>query len=171
MKHWYLIAIIGMSSSGVAGCAVKSSASLAINEVEPSNSKDCADEVNERNDWVELYNKGDEAVNLGGYSITDDTASPRKSILPDGLMIEAKGVVLLWADGTPDQGKTHLKIKFSSKGEGVTLYDPDEKQIDQFRWTDAVSDVSFARIPDGTGAFQRCQPSTCGTLNGASCGK
>jgi secreted PhoX family phosphatase len=148
---------------------VKSTAPLVINEVLPSNSNGCADEVNERNDWVELYNKGDEAVDLGGYSITDDTASPRKSVFPDGLMIEAQGVLLLWADKSPDQGKNHLAFKFMKIAEGVTLYDPEEKQIDQFRWTNGATDISFARIPDGTGKFIPCFP-TCGTTNGSSCG-
>jgi hypothetical protein len=76
--------------------------------------------------------------------------------------------LLLWADGTPEQGKTHLSFKFKSKGEGVLLYDPEEKQTDVFRWNDAASDASFARIPDGTGGFEVCATPTCGTTNGTT---
>jgi hypothetical protein len=150
-------------------CGRPSTSSVVINEVMPSNKMSCTDSAGERNDWVELYNTGAEAVDLGGFSITDDTASPRKSVFSSGLTIEAGGVLLLWADKSPDQGPTHLAFKFMSKGEKVVLYDPDEKLVDQYRWTDAVTDVSFARVPDGTGEFVRCAASSCGVLNGSAC--
>lgn len=170
MKHRYLTTLLGMSLLSAAGCAVKSSSPVVLNEILPSNSMGCADEVNERNDWVELYNNGDDPVDLGGYSLTDDTASPRKSVIPAGVIIESQSVARFWADGTPEQGKTHLSLKLNSLGEGVTLYDPEEKQIDQYRWTNANSDVSFARVPDGTGKFEPCSPPTCDKPNGSSCG-
>jgi hypothetical protein len=150
-------------------CGRHSTSSVVINEVMPSNQTSCTDSEGERNDWVELYNTGAEAVDLQGFSITDDTASPRKSVFPGGLTIEAGGVLLLWADKSPDQGPTHLAFKFMSKGEKVVLYDPDEKVVDQYRWTDAVTDVSFARVPDGTGELVRCAVPTCGALNGSGC--
>ena len=128
------------------------------------------DELFERNDWVELYNKGKTSVDLGGYSITDDTANPRKSVFPEGLTIDAGGVLLLWADGSPEQGKAHLSFKLNSKLEAVTLYDPEELQIDRAAWDTLASEVSFARVPDGTGKFVMCSPATCGAINGSSCG-
>lgn len=151
------------------GCGRHSSYPLSINEVLPSNHKGCADSAGERNDWVELYNGGSEAIDLGGFSMTDDTASPTKSVFPNGLTIAAGGVLLLWADKSPDQGPTHLKFKLGSTGEEVVLYDPDRKLVDQFRWTNADTDVSYARIPDGTGEFVRCGRPTCGAPNGSAC--
>ena len=152
-------------------CGRHSTYPLSINEVMPSNHFSCADDAGERNDWVELFNGGAEAIDLGGFSITDDTASPQKSVFPGGLVIEAGGVLLLWADQSPDQGPTHLKFKFMSKGEQVVLYDPDQKLVDQFKWTDAVTDVSFARVPDGAGELVRCAAATCGAVNGSGCGQ
>ena len=152
------------------GCIPTSKSTVRLNEVLPSNSNGCPDEVGERNDWVELYNIGDETVDLAGYSLTDDTASPRKSVIPDGITIEAKRALLFWADGTPDQGKTHLSFKFKAKTEAVVLYDADERQVDIYRWTDGYSDISFARVPDGTGEWVRCAKPTCGEDNSTSCG-
>ena len=151
-------------------CAPSSKSPVRLNEVLPSNSKNCADEVGERDDWVELFNTSDLAVDLAGYSLTNDTASPRKSVVPEGVSIKARSALLFWADGTPDQGKTHLTFKLSSKAEEVVLYDADERQVDLYRWTDAYSDVSFARVPDGTGEFVRCALPTCGEDNSSACG-
>jgi hypothetical protein len=153
-----------------AGCASSSSSPVRLNEVLPSNSDNCPDEVGERNDWVELYNTSDTAVDLGGYSLTDDTASPRKSVIAAGVTIEARSALLFWADGTPDQGNTHLTFKFKSKAEEAVLYDAEARQVDLYRWSDGYSDVSFARVPDGTGQWFRCATPTCGSDNSASCG-
>jgi len=161
---------LGASLILLAGCVESSTSPIRLNEILPANSNDCADEVGERNDWVELYNTSDLAVDLGGYSLTDDTASPRKSVFPAGLTIEARGTLLFWADATPDQGKTHLTFKFKAKAEGVILYDEHVREVDVYRWEDAYSDISFARVPDGTGSFVRCAEPTCGGNNSSSCG-
>ena len=161
-----LLAALGAGSA----CVPKSDSPVRLNEVLPSNSNDCADEVGERNDWVELYNTGDVAVDLAGYSLTDDTASPRKSVIPDGVTIEARGTVLFWADGTTDQGNTHLTFKFKAITEEVVLYDANEVQVDLYRWSNGYSDISFARVPDGTGDWFRCDEPTCGADNSPACG-
>lgn len=156
-----------------AGCIPSSKSPIRINEVLPSNGSGCADEANERNDWIELYNTSNKAVDLAGYSLTDDTASPDKSVIPEGVTIDAKSALLFWADATPDQGKTHLKFKLSSTAEEVVLYDEEGRQADLVRWGDsssqvlyqAYSDVSFARVPDGTGEWKRCASPSCGRDN------
>jgi len=153
-----------------AGCVSPSASPVRLNEVLPSNHNDCADEFGERDDWLELYNTSNDAVDLAGYSLTDDTASPRKSVIPDGVTIAGRSELLFWADHTPDQGKTHLAFKLKSKTEEVVLYDADSRQVDLFRWTDAYADVSFARVPDGTGDWVRCAKPTCGEDNSSSCG-
>lgn len=153
-----------------ASCVSPSTSPVRLNEVLPSNSNNCPDEVGERNDWVELYNTSDDSIDLGGYSLTDDTASPRKSVIASGVTIEARSALLFWADGTSDQGTTHLTFKLKSKAEEVVLYDTESRQVDLFRWTDAYSDISFARVPDGTGEWVRCAKPTCGDVNSTACG-
>jgi len=164
--HSLLLSIFGLG----AGCVSPSNSPVRLNEVMPSNSNNCADEAGERDDWVELYNTSEDEVDLAGYSLTDDTASPRKSVIPDGVTIGGLSEVLFWADKTPDQGKTHLRFKLKAKAEEVVLYDPEERQVDIYRWTDAYSDISFARVPDGTGDWVRCADPTCGEDNSSACG-
>jgi hypothetical protein len=153
-----------------AGCIPPSDSPVRLNEVMPSNSNNCRDSAGEHDDWIELYNTSDSAIDLGGYSLTNDTSLPRQSAIPSGLTIKAHGTLLLWADGTLAQGNTHLTFKLkSSKGE-VVLYDADVRQADLFRWTDAATDISFARFPDGTGTWESCAKPTCGGANSSACG-
>jgi hypothetical protein len=161
--------IVGALLLAACGSPSASSGKLFINEVLPANKNSCADEVGERNDWIELYNGGDQEVDLEGFSLTDDSASPDKARLGKGVTIKANAVRMFWVDGTPDQGSTHLTFKLKSKGEGILLYDREQRLVDQFRWTDALDDVSFARLPDGSGEFARCATPTCGEKNGSSC--
>jgi hypothetical protein len=153
-----------------AGCVPASNSPVRLNEVMPSNSRTCSDEAREYNDWLELYNTSNDAVDLAGYSLTDDTASPHKSVIPDGVTIAGQSALQFWLDDSPEQGTTHLAFKAKSKIEQVVLYDADARQVDLYRWTDAYPDVSFARVPDGTGEWVRCAEPTCGEDNSASCG-
>jgi len=146
-------------------------AQVVINEVMPANKATCADEQGKYADWVELYNNGAAAIDLGGYSLTDNPAAPRKAVLAAGISIAEKGVLVFWADGVASASPMHLPFKLSKAGEEIMLFDPSGKQLDTFTWTAAQSDVSYAREPDGTGAFATCSHPTCGTVNGSACGQ
>jgi hypothetical protein len=160
------------------GCAESSTSPVRLNEILPSNSDGCADDIGERNDWIELYNTGNDAVDLAGYSLTDDTASPDKSVIPDGFTIEGKSTKLFWADGAAVPDRNHLTFKLKSKAEEVVLYDNEGRQVDLVRWGDSASpvffeaypDISFARVPDGTGQWVRCKNPTCEADNSSACG-
>jgi hypothetical protein len=140
---------------------------LRINEVMASNGAACADDAGEFDDWIELKNGGDAELVLDGITITDDRATPDKVAL-DGLTIPAGGRLLLVADGTPAQGATHLPFRLSAAGEELLLF-IGQAIIDEVTWTSALTDVSLARFPDGTGDFATCALSTCGEDNGAAC--
>jgi len=141
---------------------------LFINEVMPSNTAACSDALGEFDDWVELYNAGDADLDLAGFTVTDDAALPTKAVLPAGVVVPAHGTLLLWADGQV-QGVDHLSFKLDAAGEAFAIFAPDGAPIDAMTFAAATTDVSFARLPDGTGAFAPCARATCGALNGAAC--
>lgn len=49
-------------------------------------------------DWFELYNGSGEAMNLGGYAVSDDPGESRKWVFPD-ISVAAGGYLLLFASG------------------------------------------------------------------------
>jgi hypothetical protein len=171
MKHTHLCSMFLLTGLSTLGCSSNTSSSpqssIVINEIMPANKATCADDQGKYADWVELYNRGDTAVDLGGYSLTDNPATPRKGVLAAGVSIAAKGALVFWADGSA--GTTHLPFKLSKAGEEIALFDPAGKELDHFAWTDAQSDLSYAREPDGSGAFVTCAQPTCGTVNGTAC--
>jgi hypothetical protein len=59
-----------------------SNAQIVINEGSNKNASTLLDEDGEYKDWIELYNAGNEAVNLEGYSLTDDATNPQQWTFP-----------------------------------------------------------------------------------------
>jgi hypothetical protein len=85
------------------------------------------DEDGDHSDWLELYNPGDHAINLGGWSLTDEVGTPNKWIFPE-VTIDAGEYLLLFASGKnrPSvSGNLHTNFKLSGGGEYLALYEPD----------------------------------------------
>jgi large repetitive protein len=164
-----LSALLLLATCG-GGKKLPGSPSIRINEVCPSNHHSCEDETGASPDWIELYNDSDEDISLEDYALSDDTESITDDERLSGeVVVPAKGVRLLFADKRPELGPFHLPFKLKSDGEMVLLYGPDGVLLDRFDWTNAVTDVSYARFPDGTGSFVSCAAPTCGAVNGSAC--
>ncbi|MBT7859043.1 MAG: T9SS type A sorting domain-containing protein [Gemmatimonadetes bacterium] len=134
--------------------------SIAINEIMAVNDSTYADEHGDYDDWIELYNRGDEAVDVGGLYLTDNLDQPTKWQLPlgspDSTTIESGGFLVLWADGDTDQGILHLDLKLSGSGEQIGLLQIsglDTMIVDSLSFGEQTAAVSFGRFPDGDGDF------------------
>ena len=143
---------------------------LFVNELMASNVESHADELGEFDDWVELYNAGDEAVDLDGYFVSDDPTDPFKRRLLAGLKILPDDVLVLWADRDPEQGVAHLPFKLTAAGESFLISTPNGVEIDSVTYADAPADQVFARFPDGSGEPILCATPTPGEQNGSACG-
>ena len=69
-------------------------ADISVHEVMPDNKKLC---MGHENDWVELYNREEDAVVLDGYYLTDDPAKPEALSLA-GMTIPADGYLVITLD-------------------------------------------------------------------------
>jgi len=124
---------------------------VLINELLARNDSTNHDNRNEYDDWFELYNPGDDEIDLTGMYVSDNLSQPRKWRLGN-LSIQPGGFVLLWADDDPEQGTNHVGFKLSGSGEVLGLFDTDEKQntqIDIVQFPAQLADVSFGRTEDG----------------------
>jgi len=128
---------------------------LSINEWMSRNNSTLADPADgDFDDWFEIYNAGSEPVDLSGYSLTDDPREPRKFVVPPGYVVPARGMLLVWADGEPEQntpgsGDLHANFSLSFDGEYIGLYSPSGLIIDLVAFGPQDRDVSDGLIPDG----------------------
>lgn len=127
---------------------------LVINEFMASNDVTQADQDGDYDDWIELYNNSSSAIDLEGYSLSDDAEELMEWTFPAGTEIPANGYLIVWADEDDDQAGLHADFKLSASGESIFLVDPSGTVIDEVSYPEQTTDVSYGRFPNGTGDFQ-----------------
>jgi len=109
-------------------------AQVVINEVLADPDADPMEE------WAELYNAGADAVDIGGWSLTDNNGygSSGSITLDAGAAIAAGEylvVVMRASDGLLNNG-----------GDDVQLHDASGVPVDEISWTSSHGDLSLARL-------------------------
>lgn len=94
---------------------------IVINEFMADNETTISDESGAFEDWLELYNYGDEAIFLGNIYLTDDFLNPGMWRLPD-VHLQAGDFLLIWTDSDPEEGSLHTNFKLSKSGEQVGVF-------------------------------------------------
>ena len=129
---------------------------LVINELMASNLSTITDETETYEDWIEIYNRSSETVDLGDYFLTDNFNIPGKWQLPK-TTLAADDYLLIWADNDPEDGvDNHASFKLSGDGEEVGLFQKNNDAFTAFdlvRFDGLAEDESYARVPNGTGDF------------------
>ncbi len=150
---------------------------LVINEFMAKNDgyiQDPAD--NDYDDWIEIYNYGDCAIDMGGMYLTDDDPCDPSAVwwqipynFPDETTIAGGGYLLIWADGETGQGPLHVDFSLGASGEYIGLSDADENLIDEITFGTQEADESYGRFPDGNDNWlvfsAPAQPPTPGQSN------
>ena len=141
--------IVFLFFTGVAFFVSKEvSAQIFINEFQASNTGIIVDpDFNESADWLELYNAGNTAVNIGGYYLTDNFDDPTKWQIPSGVQIDPKGFLIIWIDGY--NTGLHSNFKISADGEELAILNSTGTFIDSVSFGSQEPNISFGRIPDG----------------------
>ena len=165
-----IILLLIVLCSSVLLFTVVNAQQLVINEFLASNDSANTDPFGGHDDWIEIYNAGTEAVDIGGMYITDDLAETNKwqipATQPDSTTIQAGGFLILWADGKPEQGIVHVDIKLSGGGEQIGLYESDATSvIDTLTFGDQTTDISAGRISDGSDTWEFFTNPTPGYTN------
>src|SRR5438477_2614832 len=88
-----------------------------------------ADEDGQFSDWIELYNRGTNTVNLNGWSLTDDPGTPSMWTFP-AVTLGPGQYLVLFASGkdrktTVSTNKMHTNFELSTGGQYLGLYTPD----------------------------------------------
>tara|TARA_B100000902_G_scaffold221471_1_gene210382 strand:+ start:1958 stop:4150 length:2193 start_codon:yes stop_codon:yes gene_type:complete len=126
---------------------------LVINEIMASNVSAIADQSGEYDDWVELYNGNNFSLNLNGYYLSDSENDLTKWSFPN-VSIPANSYLIVWCDTAGNtQSGLHTTYRLSADQEEVYLSSPVGNIIDAVHFVNMENDISYARVPNGSGAF------------------
>jgi hypothetical protein len=126
---------------------------LVINEIMAANFSEVSDQSGEYDDWVELYNGGNTAINLEGFYLSDNENDLTKWVFPS-TVIQANSYKIVWCDTAgSSQSGLHTTYRLSSDQEEVYLTDPSGTVVDAVHYVNMPTDVAYARVPNGNGTF------------------
>ncbi len=130
--------------------------SLVINELMADNGEltGILDEVGQADDWLEIHNKTNTTVDMSGYFLSDRLDDLQKWEVPSGQEIGPYGYKIFWADDDESQGVRHTNFKLSKSGETLYLSDTGGSIVDSVQFGEQSTNISYARIPNGTGDFE-----------------
>jgi len=82
---------------------------VRLNELVVWNTSGVVSANGEYVDWIELYNENDHALDISGWTLTDDDTDTDKYMLPAGTVIGPQSYLLVYAstDNAPPTGELH----------------------------------------------------------------
>ena len=150
----------------------KATAQLVINEVMSSNSRTILDEDGDSSDWIELWNRGSDGIDLSGYGLSDREDDPLQWVFAP-FILGANEHLLVFASGKdrqliPDSPRldpgtvSGLSLWLVAEDAVVREGDTSEQRVAE--WLDRSSSSRVFRSQDGRGAPLRVP----GSQNGDS---
>lgn len=146
---------------------------ITINEFSASNLNNFLDNYNRTEDWIELYNSSDVAVDISGYHLSDKESKPAKWEIPPGTVIPANGFLVFWCSGRDEVSDgnyhTNFKLAQTKSNEIVLLSDPNETVLEMFDMDLTLVEHSRCRTEDGGSSWAVCtSPSPNASNNGTT---
>ncbi|RYD37240.1 MAG: hypothetical protein EOP86_03960, partial [Verrucomicrobiaceae bacterium] len=101
-------------------------AAPVISEFLASNPGTDTDAFGESSDWIEIHNPDATAVNLGGWSLTDNPDQPKKWVFPD-ISLTPQQFLVVRASGknlADPSAELHTGFRLKASGGSLALYPP-----------------------------------------------
>jgi hypothetical protein len=144
----FILVILILIISGINNNYIKYD-KLYISEIMPKNTYTLKDNYDEYSDYIELYNGYNHDINLNGYHISDSEFETNKWTFPN-ITIKANDYLIVFASGKDkcdlDNNICHINFKLSSKGEIITLTDPEGNIINKFTYPNLSNDMAYGYI-------------------------
>ena len=131
---------------------------IRINEILAANISSDFNAAWNHTDWVELYNKTGNTINLTGYTLTDDPAVPDKYTIYSYVTISPYSYLTIWLDKKEyiSGNSVHTNFSLDAGGEFIAIYNSSGSLIDSVTFGSQTRDVSYGRLlsdPDSWGFF------------------
>lgn len=147
---------------------------VKVNEISAGNTVNIND-LKKKNDWIELYNNTDVAIDVAGLYVSDDIDEPLKYQIPssNGLqntIIPARGHLIVWADKLEGVSQLHTNFKLSNADDCMVILSSSDQFVennpayfnkhpkmknfvDGMTYVTHRGDQTVGRFPDAGGSF------------------
>lgn len=148
------------------------SAQIVINEYSASNLENFTDSFGRTEDWIELYNTSNEAVDISGWHISDKLSKPEKWSIPSGTIIPANGHLVFLCSGRDGvfngEYHTNFKLAQTTGSDIVLISNSDGILLEMHELNLTLVEHSNCRITDGSPDWAISIAPSFGTSNDES---
>lgn len=142
---------------------------VVVNEFSASNLESFRDRFGKTEDWIELYNTSDQAMDISGWHLSDKSSKPGKWDIPEGTIIPGNGHLVFLCSGRDGihRGEYHTNFKLSqTKGSDIILFtDNNENVLEEYALGRTLVEHSHCRSLDGSDEWKICTEPTYGSSN------
>ena len=142
------------------------SAFLIINELMASNAGAVMSPATNFDSWIELYNPGDDAVDLGGMTLSDSKGRSWQMPVTMGS-VPARGFKVVWL-GSNDIKSNQATFNLDCDGGTIILTDNVGRVVASDTYPEALSRTAWARKTDGGDEWGWTPNPTPGATNATS---
>lgn len=135
----------------------KTNNTVVINELCASSDENSgnSDEYGNYPDWIEVYNYGEEPVDLAGFYFSNKKSEPKLSQIAYGSVntqVDSKEHKIIWANSDPMDGELHLNFNMNvDKPKTIYLSDPTGTLISTGAYETHQTNESFGYTNDNKG--------------------
>lgn len=145
---------------------LKAQTEVIISEFMAINTETITDQNEKYSDWIEIYNTGNETINMLGFHLTDDSTSLSKWTFPN-INLEPKQYLIVFASGDDiafADEELHTNFKLSGSGEFLALLNPDLTVATKFSpvYPYQEADISYGNV---NGTYTKLYTPTPGKEN------
>ncbi|MFT6048531.1 MAG: hypothetical protein ACI9KI_000256 [Patiriisocius sp.] len=143
---------------------------VVVNEYSASNLSGYTDNYQSQEDWIELYNSGALAVDLGGYHLSDSDTNTTKWEIPAGITIPANGYLKFWCSGRNEAVGSNYHTSFKLKQtkadtETIVFAASDGTILDSVLMEKTQLEHSRGRSPNGAATWKIFTEPTLASAN------
>jgi hypothetical protein len=133
---------------------------VVINEFLAENRNSLEDADGQKEDWIELRNRGANSVNLTGWSLSDDPEQPGKWVFPN-VTLGAGQYLIVFASGkdrktTAANGTNHTNFRLNVAGAYLALFNSafPRVAVSQFpAYPEQRADISYGLAGSGAASY------------------
>ena len=127
-------------------------AGIEITEIVASNKQYAPDENGLYQDYFEIHNKSDQAIDMSNWYASDDPSKPTAWRFPQGFVLQPGEYRLVYASGLncADAEHPHTNFGLSPEGETLTISDANSRLVDSVTYDLLKTDQAWLKRADGS---------------------